>query len=179
MGSPKAFLPVHGVPMILRVLRALRAAVETVVVVAAEGQDMPSLPAGVLLTRDPVPDCGPLIGFAAGWAALPPAVTAAFVSSCDTPLLHSDFVTHMLTSLGDATAAVPRDAAGLHPLAAAYRRAAADTAASLLAVGRRSMHGLLDALPAVAVVEGFPHAESLRNVNTPAEYAELLGERPA
>ena len=179
MDSPKALLPVHGTPMLLCVFAALREAVETVVVVAAEGQELPPLPDGVLLTHDPVPDGGPLVGFAAGWATLPPIVTAAFVSSCDAPLLHPAFVTHLLASLGDATAAVPRDADGLHPLAAAYRRAAADTAASLLAAGRRSMHGLLDALPAVAIVEDFPHAESLRNVNTPGEYAELLGERPA
>ena len=176
MGSPKAFLPIDGEPMIRRVLAALRAAVGTVVVVAAEGQELPPLPAGVLVARDPVPDGGPLVGFAAGWATLPSAVSAAFVASCDLPLLHPDFVRHLLASLGDAMAAVPRDAEGLHPLAAAYRRAAADTAASLLAAGRRSMHGLLAALPAVTTVEGFPHARSLRNVNTPAEYAALAGE---
>ena len=172
MGQPKALLPVNGEPMLLRVLRALRAVVDPVVVVAAVGQELPPLPDGVLLAYDLVPDRGPLMGLVTGLAALPPGVTAAFVSSCDAPLLHPEFVAHLLASLGANAAAVPRHAGRLHPLAAAYRRAAGDVALSLLARDRRSMAGLVEALPA-AVVEDFPHAESLRNVNTPGEYAAL------
>lgn len=172
MGQPKALLPVNGEPMLLRVLRALRAVVNPVVVVAAVGQELPPLPDGVLLAYDMVPDRGPLMGLVTGLAALPPGVAAAFLSSCDAPLLHPEFVAHLLASLGANAVAVPRHAGRLHPLAAAYRRAAGDVALSLLARDRRSMAGLIEALPAT-VVEDFPHSESLRNVNTPGEYAAL------
>ena len=175
MGRPKALLPVNGEPMLLRVLRALSGVVNPVVVVAAVGQHLPPLPDGVLIAYDPTPDGGPLLGFATGMAALPPHVAAAFLSSCDAPLLHPDFVAHLLANLGANAVAVPRHAGRLHPLAAAYRREAGVTALSLVRDGRLAMMGLLDALPTV-VVEDFPHAESLRNVNTPADYAALTAD---
>ena len=172
MGRPKALLPVHGEPMLLRVLRALHAVVNPIVVVAAVGQQLPPLPDGVMVVFDPTPDGGPLLGFATGMAALPPHVTAAFLSSCDAPLLHPEFVAHLLANLGANAIAVPRQVGRLHPLAAAYRRAAGVVALERLRDGHSSMMGLLDALPTVAV-EDFPHPESLRNVNTPEDYAAL------
>ncbi len=173
MGQSKALLPIHGEPMLLRVLRALQAVVDPVVVVAAVGQQLPPLPAGVLLAHDLTPDCGPLMGLATGLAALPPTVTAAFLSSCDAPLLHPDFVAYLLAHLGSNAAAVPRHASRLHPLAAAYRRAAGDAALSLVRAGQLRMTALFDAVP-TAIVEDAPHAESLRNVNTPEDYAALV-----
>ena len=172
MGRSKALLPIDGEPMLLRVLRAMLAVVSPVVVVAAVGQELPPLPDGVLLVSDPTPDGGPLLGFATGMSALPPQVTAAFLSSCDAPLLHPEFVAHLLANLGISAVAVPRHAGRLHPLAAAYRREAGLVALTRVRDGHLAMHGLLDALPTV-VVEDFPHAESLRNVNTPAEYEAL------
>ena len=173
MGQSKALLPVNGEPMLLHVLRALQAVVNPVVIVAAVGQQLPQLPAGVLLAYDLAPDCGPLMGLATGIAALPPTVTAAFLSSCDAPLLHPAFVAHLLASLGANAAAVPRHAGRLHPLAAAYRRAAGDAALSLVRAGQLRMTALFDAVP-TTIVEDAPHPQSLRNVNTPADYAALV-----
>ncbi len=175
MGQSKALLTVNGEPMLLRILRAMQAVVNPVVVVAAVGQELPPLPDGVPLAFDCAPDCGPLMGLATGMAALPPSVTAAFLSSCDAPLLRPEFIAHMLGCLGKAAIAVPRHAGRLHPLAAVYRRDAGDVALSRLAADRRSMLGLLDALP-TTIVEDFPHPESLRNVNTPEDYAALVAE---
>jgi molybdopterin-guanine dinucleotide biosynthesis protein A len=177
MGRPKALLPVNGEPMLLRVLRALHAVVNPIIVVAAVGQHLPPLPDEVLLVYDPTPDGGPLLGFATGTAALPPTATAAFLSSCDAPLLHPAFVAHMLANLGANAVAVPRHAGRLHPLAAAYRRAAGDAALSLVCAGQLRMTALFDVVP-TAIVEDFPHAESLRNVNTPENYASLTTGEP-
>ncbi len=175
MGRPKALLPIAGEPMLLVVLRALLAVVNPIVVVAAVGQHLPPLPDEVLLVYDPMPDGGPLLGFATGMAALPPHVTAAFLSSCDAPLLHPEFVAHLLANLGANAVAVPRHAGRLHPLAAAYRREAGAVALTRVRDGHPAMHGLLDAL-ATVVVEDFPHPESLLNVNTPDEYAAQVAE---
>ena len=175
MGQSKALLPLDGEPMLLRVLRALQAVVNPVVVVAAVGQHLPPLPAGVMLAHDLTPDCGPLMGLVTGLAALPPTVTAAFLSSCDAPLLHPEFVAHLLASLGANSAAVPRHAGRLHPLAAAYRREAGDAALSLVYAGQLRMTALFDILP-TAIVENAPHPESLRNVNTPEDYAALVAD---
>src|SRR5690349_11709108 len=126
MGSAKADLPFGPETMLGRVVRLLGDVVRPIVVVAAEGQVLPPLPSDVILAHDRQPERGPLEGIAAGLAALPPNVEAAYVTGCDVPLLVGDFVREMIRRLdeGDSSQydiAVPRDGEFYHPLAAVYR----------------------------------------------------------
>src|SRR5689334_3654987 len=108
MGRPKAWLPFGGELMLQRVARVLRGVVDPVVVVAAPGQDVPELPAGVAVVRDEVEGRGPLQGLAAGLAALAGKADAAYLSSCDVPFLTPGFVRRMVELLGGASIAVPK-----------------------------------------------------------------------
>ncbi len=99
MGAPKAWLPFGGELMLPRVVRVLREAVGPVVVVAAPGQDVPPLPAGVVIVRDDVEGRGPLGGLAAGLAALEGKADAVYLSSCDVPLLTPAFVARVIELL--------------------------------------------------------------------------------
>jgi len=80
-----------GESFLARICRTLVAEVGRVIVVAAPGQALPSLSAGVELVRDATPGAGPLAGLAAGLrhalAAPQPVPRVAVVSSCDVPLL--------------------------------------------------------------------------------------------
>src|SRR5688572_12132394 len=91
MGRPKAWLPFLGESMLSRVVRLLRQVVDPVVVVAAPGQKLPPLRAEVTVIRDKHEGKGPLAGIAAGLHALAGKVDAAYVSSCDVPLLQPAF----------------------------------------------------------------------------------------
>src|SRR5437763_5113311 len=82
MGRPKAWLPFAGEVMLPRVARLLAEVVAPVVVVAAPGQDVPPLPGGVEVVRDPERGRGPLQGLAAGLGALPGKAVAAYLPSC-------------------------------------------------------------------------------------------------
>ncbi len=86
MGRPKAWLPFAGETMLSRVTRVLRQAVEPIVVVAAQVEDVPRLPSDVLLVRDEEEGLGPLAGLAAGLKFLEGRADAAYLSSCDVPL---------------------------------------------------------------------------------------------
>src|SRR5215470_5813664 len=108
MGRPKAWLPFAGEIMLPRVVRLLREVVEPVVVVAAPGQDVPPLPAEVAMVRDEEQGRGPLQGLAAGLASLRGKADAAFLSSCDVPLLRPAFVLRLVELLGDNLIGVPR-----------------------------------------------------------------------
>src|SRR5947208_4621260 len=68
MGTPKAWLEWHGTTLLDRVVRVVSRAVDggPVVVVRAPGQDLPELPAGVLVVDDAAEGQGPLEGLAAG-----------------------------------------------------------------------------------------------------------------
>jgi molybdopterin-guanine dinucleotide biosynthesis protein A len=181
MGRPKAWLPFGGELMLPRVVRLLGEAVTPLVVVAAPGQDVPPLPAEVEIVRDPEQGRGPLQGLAAGLAALRGRAEAAYLSSCDVPFLRPAFVRRLIDLLGENAICVP-DAGGYrHPLAAVYRVEVAAVAERLLAEGRARPAFLFDAVPTrVVTVEELRDVdlalETLRNLNTPAEYEAALGD---
>jgi molybdenum cofactor guanylyltransferase len=197
MGTPKACLEWHGSTLLYRTAALLRRTVTgpVVVVVGAEGGwELPALPAGVLVARDPVPGLGPLQGIAAGLAAVADAggggvAGAAFACATDMPFLHPAFVRAVLAAL-DGDVALPVARGHRQPLAAAYRVGLAGPIAALLAEGgrtpgelfARSRVTVLDdtALRADAAVARLdPDLESLTNVNTPAEYAAARARPPA
>src|SRR4051794_38541695 len=79
MGTSKALLPFGPETMLQRVVRLLGRVVSPIVVVTAPGQELPALPADVIVTRDEREGRGPLEGLRAGLKALPPDVDAAYV----------------------------------------------------------------------------------------------------
>jgi molybdopterin-guanine dinucleotide biosynthesis protein A len=179
MGRPKAWLPFGGETMLARVVRLLGEVVAPVVVVAAPGQDVPELPPEVAVVRDPEQGRGPLQGLAAGLEALRGQADAAYLSSCDVPLLRPAFVRRLIELLGESDIAVPDVGGYRHPLAAVYRVEAATTAARLLAEDRLRPAFLFDQARTRFVrpeelADVDPEFQSLRNLNTPAEYEEAL-----
>lgn len=178
MGRPKAWLPVGNELMLQRVVRVVCEAVGPVVVVAAPGQDVPPLPAGVRVVRDDVEGRGPLGGLAAGLAALAGECEWAYLSACDVPLLRAGFVMKVLVSREAASACVPLIAGRLHPLAAAYHRDVLPVVLAQIAANDLRMTRLTELVPTRLLTEADfadvdPKLESLWNVNTPEEYEEL------
>ena len=165
--------------MLARVVRLLGGVVSPLVVVAASEQELPALAADILIVRDPVKGRGPLVGIAAGLSALQGKADAAYVSSCDVPLLRPAFVRRMIDLLGDHAACVPEVGGYRHPLAAVYRVEVAVVAAELLVMDRLRPMFLFDRVSTRVVwAEDFadvdPDGESLRNLNTPEEYEQAL-----
>ena len=179
MGLPKATLPFGPETMVVRVGRVLSTVVSPIVVVAAEGQPLPDFKLPVQIVRDQRPERGPLEGLAAGLTALASQVDAAYVTSCDVPLLEPGFVKRMIARLGEREAAVPVQADMLHPLAAVYRTSVLKAIRSLLAADQLRMMGIFDLVDTVRVpVEELadvdPPLHTLRNLNTPADYLAAL-----
>lgn len=188
MGSPKAWLDFGGEPLLARVVRVVAQVTGEVVVVAAPGQDLPPLPGGVRVVRDAVSGKGPLMGLAAGLEAVAPL--PAFVSSTDAPFLHPALIRRLAGLRGEEhDIAVPRAFGHHHPLAAVYASATRAEIAALLAEDRLRPFFLFERMrtlvaeptllledPALASAD--PELWSLRNVNTPAEYREALGDLP-
>ena len=177
MGRAKAWLPFGGEYLLPRLVRIVNVVVEPVVVVAADGQELPPLPEGVGIVRDRHSGMGPLAGLAAGLAALEGRCDAAFVSSCDVPFLSSEFIRRVVDSLGPADVAVPEIGGYPHPLAGVYRMSVRPVVERMLAENRLRIRDLLDEVPTRRLsVEWFLGVglESLGNVNTPTEYEAAL-----
>src|SRR5262245_24146987 len=109
MGAAKAGLEWHGSTLLFRAAAVLSRAVDgPVVVVAAPGQELPPLPAGVAVAEDPVEGRGPMQGLAVGLAAVAAAAPAAFVCSTDLPFLHPAYVRRVVRGLtGDVDVVLP------------------------------------------------------------------------
>jgi len=179
MGQPKAWLPFQGETLLARVVRLLSAATPRIVVVAAPEQEVPPLPAEVRIVRDEERGRGPLQGLAAGLAALEGQAEAAYLTACDAPFLRPAFVGRLLQLLGERLICVPRVGEYQQPLAALYRLEVLPTVRRLLAEDRLRPVVLFDEVPtrvvaAAELADVDPTWQTLRNLNTPEEYAAAL-----
>lgn len=177
MGRPKATLPFGPETMLARVLRLVGEVCGERVVVAAEGQELPDLPAGVKVVRDALPERGPLEGLAAGLGAC--SAGAAFCTPCDTPFLRPALVAALFDARGDAAAVRPVVDGVVQPLPAVYASALAPVARDLVRSDRRRVIFLVEGREVVDLDEAACRAAdadlaSFRNCNTPEEYARAL-----
>ena len=179
MGAPKATLPFGEETMLQRVVRLLGNVVSPIVVVAAREQALPPLPDAVSITRDEREAKGPLEGIRAGLSALPTSIEAAYITSCDVPLLVPAFVERMIDLMRDHDIAVIEVDGFPHPLSAIYRRDTLPHIERLLAADRLRPVFLFDAVrtrrvkPEEMIVVD-PELRTLRNLNTPEEYRRQL-----
>lgn len=180
MGTSKALLPFGPETMLQRVVRLLGEVVAPIVVVAAPDQELPELPADVIVTRDEREGRGPLEGLRAGLTALPPGVEAAYVTSCDVPLLVPDFVRQMLDRARGYDVAVMEIDRFTHPLSAVYRRTTLPHIEQLLAEDRLRPVFLFEAVRTRRVppeeMTADPGLLTLRNLNTREDYERALAD---
>jgi molybdopterin-guanine dinucleotide biosynthesis protein A len=179
MGVPKATLPFGSEMMLQRVVRLLATVVSPIIVVAAREQSLPPLPHDISVTRDEREAKGPLEGIRAGLSALPASIDAAYITSCDVPLLVPAFVERMIELIGDHDIAVMEIDGFPHPLSAIYRRDVLPHVESLLSQDRLRPVFLFDAVRTrrvkpeeMTVVD--PELKTLRNLNTQEDYRAAL-----
>jgi molybdopterin-guanine dinucleotide biosynthesis protein A len=179
MGLPKATLPFGPELMLRRVVRLLSQVVQPIVVVAAPGQEVPVLPDGSILARDQREGRGPQEGLRAGLTALGEGADAAYLTSCDVPLLEPEFVRQMIQRLGNCDIVVPVEGEFAHPLAAVYRTSVLPHVRELLAADRLRPTFLFERVKTCRVpVEELksvdPQLATLQNLNRPEDYLAAL-----
>ena len=181
MGVPKATLPFGPETMLQRVVRLLGTVVSPIVVVAAREQSLPALPDDVRVARDEREARGPLEGIRAGLSALPPSIDAAYITSCDVPLLVPAFVERMIELMSDHDVAVMEIDGFTHPLSAIYRRDTLPHVEALLAQDRLRPLFLFETVRTRRVtpeeMKGVdPELRTLRNLNTQEDYRAALAD---
>lgn len=181
MGVPKATLPFGPETMLQRVVRLLGTVVSPILVVAAREQSLPALPADVHIARDEREAKGPLEGIRAGLSALSPSIDAAYITSCDVPLLVPAFVDRMIELMGDHDVAVMEIDGFTHPLSAIYRRDTLPRVEALLAGDRLRPLFLFEQVRTrrvkpEEVKDVDPELRTLRNLNTREDYRAALAD---
>lgn len=173
MGSPKALLLFDDTPLIVHIVAMLRRLFAEVIVVAAPGQDLPTLPATVI--RDEVAHQGPVGGIYYGLTAARKDV--GFVTACDSAFLSARLITHLLSEIEEHDVVVPHWQGRFQPLHAVYRRSVAPLLQEQLARGELRPIFLFDKVRTHRIDEDEirrfdPDGSSFFNMNTPEDYAE-------
>jgi molybdopterin-guanine dinucleotide biosynthesis protein A len=181
MGTSKAMLPFGAETMLQRVVRLLHTVVSPIVVVAAREQSLPKLHEDVIIARDEREQQGPLEAIRAGLKVLPDSIDAAYVTSCDVPLMVPAFVSRMIQLLGHHEISVMEIDGFPHPLSAVYRRTALPHIEALLAANKRRPIFLCDLMrtrrvKSDEVTDVDPQLRTLRNLNTREDYLSALAE---
>jgi molybdopterin-guanine dinucleotide biosynthesis protein A len=182
MGLPKALLPFGSERMLQRVVRLVGSVTQPVVVVAAPGQELPELPANVVIVRDPVAGRGPMQGLAAGFGALMDPVDLVYATGTDVPFLEPRWITRLVELSDGYDLVIPFVGDYFHPLAALYRKSAVlPVIEGLLSEKRLRPVFLVEAVKTRVVYEAElqaidPALQTLRNLNFPEDYARALND---
>jgi molybdopterin-guanine dinucleotide biosynthesis protein A len=181
MGRPKALLPFGAQTLLERMTGILGQVCGEIVVVAANGQELPPLPPAVRIVYDRQELRGPLEGLRAGLTSLTGDGQSAYLTSCDAALLRPALVRQVAGLLGPHQVAAPVIGGYLQPLSAVYRRDVLPIVERLLAGERRALVDLLHSVDTRAIdpqelTEADPTLQSFRNLNTPDDYLAALAE---
>jgi molybdopterin-guanine dinucleotide biosynthesis protein A len=180
MGQPKAWLPFGDERMLQRVVRLVNLAASPIVVVSAQGQELPALIGDARVVYDAVAGRGPLEGLAAGLSALPDSVEYAYATATDVPFLEPRWIQRLVEYREGHDAVVPFVEGRLHPLAALYHRARVlPVIESMLRADRRRLIDLVESIATLVLGEPElryvdPALQTLRNLNSPEDYARAL-----
>ena len=175
MGRDKAGIVLaNGVTFLQRTVALAADVCEDVIVVGRERpSDWPF--AQTTFLPDEIPGAGPAGGLL---TALRHSSGPILLLACDMPALTADALRWLreraaLSPHTPGIAAVQGEQ--VEPLFALYRPACLPALEQRLAAGRRSLQGLLAALPFVFTEVPAPHRPALANINTPEELSEALG----
>lgn len=176
MGVDKAQLSLAGVPLIERVVAALREISEEVLVASGDGE---RLPGEWRQIPDALPDAGPVGGVLAGLAVARTPLLA--VLAVDLPNPDPALLRWLARQHAGEPAVVPHADGRLQPLHAVYDVSAREALVQAVSAGQRSLTRILPALGArVVTQEEWSHLSQgafAINLNTP-DQARAAGVEP-
>ena len=173
MGRNKALLTLDGRPLIQRVVDALQAVSDEVLIIANQPDPYRFLHLPII--PDIQPGYGPLMGLYSGLQAARGEL--ALLVAVDMPFLAPEFLRFLLAQAQehDADVVIPEAEGRLHPLCAVYRRATCLPAVEAsIARGQRRLIAFhpqvrVRRIPESTLRTFSPDLRMLMNVNTPEE----------
>lgn len=188
MARDKAWLELAGVPLVLRIARAVEPLVSSVTMIGHRASDAGRFEIlGLAAIADRIParaasgesSCGPLGGIVTALNST--QCSWNLVLACDLAYITTTWLEWLLgrASASEGTGAqavVPERTGGVEPLAAVYRKECAQVLAEALGRGVRKVSEALGDLRVERIPEAKwraldPEGNVLANMNTPEEYA--------
>jgi molybdopterin-guanine dinucleotide biosynthesis protein A len=179
LGVDKSQLLFQGQTFLERVVRQIQRACGSIVLVGDTDFSKHNLPAEIVIAGDEQVEKGPLEGIRVGLKRLAQQVDYAFVTSCDVPLLRTELIGYLFEQIGSHQAIVPVENHRVFGLTAIYQTELHQTIEQRIADEQLRVSDLANAfttnridIESLKVVD--PDLDSLTNVNSAADYFELL-----
>ncbi|HEV8583948.1 MAG TPA: molybdenum cofactor guanylyltransferase [Methylomirabilota bacterium] len=171
-GEPKALLELGGKRIVERVVDALGAVLDDLLVVTNTPERYAFL--GLPMVADRYPDGGALGGIFTGLAAADG--DAAFTVACDMPFVHPEVVRLVVARAGEADVVIPRLGEQYETMHALYAKACLAPMETRLRAGKLKIVGFFPdvsvlEIDAAAVARHRAPETAFMNVNTPEELA--------
>ncbi len=188
MGVPKAELPFGDFTMLETILNVVGQVTDRCVVVGEVPDQLResisqrfvrSFGHPLRWASDHHPSCGPMEGLRIGLGALASSTAAAFVTSCDAPLLKPALIEFLFSQTGSFDAAIPYSDEQVFGLTAVYKTSL-EPEIERRVLGRQLQISSLFELPNVKQIDleelapFDPEFESFFNINRPKDYLDLL-----
>jgi molybdopterin-guanine dinucleotide biosynthesis protein A len=174
LGRDKASEPLLGRPLLQWVLDRVQPLIAEIVIVTAEGRQLPPVKAvaDLAVVKDTFPDSGPLGGIYTGLEAA--RANWALAVACDMPLLQTPLLAELLRLALENEAVVPLQDGLPQPLCAAYSKACLPAVRHQLVAGEFKLTSLLDKVATHYVASDVwskldPEGLSFLNINTDAD----------
>lgn len=179
LGINKSELQLHGRTFLAILAEAVSQYADPVVLVGRVETERHHFSAPVQIRADELPDRGPLEGIRVGLAALSAVCEAAFVTSCDVPLLRPEIIPWLAAQRQGREAAIPVQDQRVYGLTAVYRTDLHPRLAQRIAAGQLRVSDLATALdcqriPVAGLRQLDPNLDSLMNINSADDYQALL-----
>jgi molybdopterin-guanine dinucleotide biosynthesis protein A len=165
MGTDKALIQINGKTLLENVIEVCKPFCSKILI---SSNHIEHKNFGFKIIPDEIKNCGPLGGI---YSCLKQSETDwIFVTSVDTAYVKSEFVSFIISEIGDFDAVVPFHNSGKEPLIAMYHKNALEEMKKMLDFGNFKMHNLLTSINTKYVnsqfwVERFP--KLFRNLNRP------------
>ncbi len=151
LGRDKAMLEFGGRPLLARVVDTASSLCDEVIVAGAWRRPEQWTGIDAVWVDDAAGIAGPLAGLRSGIKASTRPLCLAV--ACDMPFLSGPLLEHLIESIGDSDACVPRVNSTVQPLHAVYSTRILPIIDSFIRSGGRSLLGLLDRLNAAYLSE--------------------------
>jgi molybdenum cofactor guanylyltransferase len=170
MGTDKALLEFQGEKMIRRTMDVFKGLFREIIIVT--NRPVEYLDQDARIVTDIFPGKGPIGGIHTGLFFS--SNEHAFVAACDLPFFNTEFISHMVSLIGNYDIVVPETEKGFQPLHAIYSRKCLNRVKTLIIEHRLKVTGFYKgfrtlAIPPREIARFDPAGRIFYNVNTPED----------
>lgn len=170
MGTDKGLIEFRGEKMIRRTMDVFKGLFREIIIVTNLPLDY--LDQDARIVTDIFPGKGPIGGIHTGLFFS--SNEHAFIAACDLPFFNTDFISYMVSRIGNYDIVVPETEKGFQPLHAVYSRKCLNRVKTLIKEERLKVTGFYKgfrtlAIPPREIVRFDPEDRIFYNVNTPED----------